>query len=563
MEIEQRHQAAENEKMARKLQKELFSDKRAGMPPMPPGEVIPPNVFPKKANIQQYSPTVVNDAPISPSPTNSRLNYVSLDLSNPPAKMIQQRSPYNEQQHHHYDHINLQSHTPEKKQQPHFDQNNRQKTPTKISGHVSPPLYANAEPTERHPNRTVSPDHYENSSVRTHQQTGHAQSVSNETPPARPERTDKQHEMLKQTDAFKRMKNQSESTRAQFERLSLEKYDQIMGNYEADDHCDGAQGGDDVELNVNRQRNNGNADRIKAMQELGVPADEIIEIDRRIAQQERDEEFARLLQQQENKNLTFEEQDRLVAMEAQDKELARMLQERERAKAKRAKERARQRKLQQKQEESENASSSHSRTHSELDGDSYSDPIDLLANNDGSKPTHPSRDGNVHQTQAQHIYYQDAVNLYDANYSNPVDLIRSTSRSPTSSGSKQSANHRYDDDMYERPINDVEYNGPKRPNNLDIRHLNRPHQPARPPKPDRDELGNIATVIDPTYVESKGSPTTPNSIAQHNQAPNLPDFLDQSSSSVPPPYMPIQGTRRNISLDNNKKKKGKDKCTHQ
>lgn len=163
------------------------------------------------------------------------------------------------------------------------------------------------------------------------------------------------------------------------------------------------------------------------------------------------------------------------------------------------------------------------------------------------------------------MYYQDAVNLYDVNYSNPVDLVRSTSRSPTSSGAggKQSGNYRHDEDMYERPINDVEYSGPKRPNNLDIRHVNRPQQPTRPPKPDRDEFGNIATVIDPTYVESKGSPTTPNSNIQHNQPTNLPDFLDQSSSPVPP-YMPIQGTRRNISLDNNKKKKGKDKsCTHQ
>lgn len=163
------------------------------------------------------------------------------------------------------------------------------------------------------------------------------------------------------------------------------------------------------------------------------------------------------------------------------------------------------------------------------------------------------------------MYYQDAVNLYDVNYSNPIDLVRSTSRSPTSSGagSKQSGNYRHDEDMYERPINDVEYNGPKRPNNLDIRHVNRPQQPPRPPKPDRDEFGNIATVIDPTYVESKGSPTTPSSSIQHNQPTNLPDFLDQSSSPVPP-YMPIQGTRRNISLDNNKKKKGKDKsCTHQ
>lgn len=316
MELEQRLQAADNEKMARKLQKELFSDKRVGMPPMP-SDSIAPNVYPKKANIQQYSPTVVDDVPVSPSPTSARLNYVSLDLSNPPAKMVQQRSPssrtqytqvmpqqsqqpnydlssYNEQ-HHHYDHINLQSHTPEKKQQPLIDQNYRQKTPTKMSGHTSPPLYANAEPIERHPNRTVSPDHYENSHVRSHQHIGHSQ--SSDAPPARPERTDKQHEMLKQTDAFKRMKNQSESTRAQFERLSLEKYDQIMGNYSgADDHCDGAQGGEDVELNVSRQqRSNANVDRIKAMQELGVPPDEIIEIDRRIAQQERDEVCERFL----------------------------------------------------------------------------------------------------------------------------------------------------------------------------------------------------------------------------------------------------------------------------
>lgn len=207
-----------------------------------------------------------------------------------------------------------------------------------------------------------------------------------------------------------------------------------------------------------------------------------------------------------------------------------------------------------------------------MDGDSYSDPVDLIApqNHDGSKSNpssrNPPQNGSLQQIQAHNMYYQDAVNLYDANYSNPVDLVRSTSRSPTSSaaGSKQTGNYRHDDDMYERPINDVEYNGPKRPNNLDIRHMNRPLQPPRPPKPDRflDESGNIATAIDPTYVESKTSPTTPNNNVQHNQPINLPDFLDQSSSPVPP-YMPIQGTRRNISIDNNKKKKGKDKCTHQ
>lgn len=43
----------------------------------------------------------------------------------------------------------------------------------------------------------------------------------------------------------------------------------------------------------------------------------------------------------------------------------------------------------------------------------------------------------------------------------------------------------------------------------------------------------------------------------------LKDILEYSepSSSPVPPYMPIQGTRRTTSLD--KKKKTKDKCTHQ
>lgn len=291
MELERRRQAEENEKMARKLQKELFTDKRYAA--VPSNDSIPPNVFPKKSNIQHYSPTIVDNGPISPT-TNSRLNYVSLDLSNAPAKLAQQKSPssrtqytqvipqqsqqsnYNEQ-HHHYDHINLQSHTPEKKQHPQFEPNHRQKTPTSLQ----------IPQVERHPNRTVSPELYENSAVMSRHHGHHSKMIPDDIPPARPERTDKQHEILKQTDAFKRMKSQSDQPpRGQFEKLSLEKYDEIMGNIGADDQCDGAQGGQDTEVH---QRNNGNIDRIKAMQDLGVPADEIIEIDRRIAQQERDE----------------------------------------------------------------------------------------------------------------------------------------------------------------------------------------------------------------------------------------------------------------------------------
>lgn len=84
-----------------------------------------------------------------------------------------------------------------------------------------------------------------------------------------------------------------------------------------------------------------------------------------------------------------------------------------------------------------------------------------------------------------------------------------------------------------------------------------------------ESVENIAAVIDPTYDQQHN--TTNNTGNNHIKTPiaasplTLPDFLEQSSSPVPP-YMPIQGTRRNtgnISMDNNKKKKSKDKCTHQ
>ncbi|KAI4501250.1 hypothetical protein M0802_003623 [Mischocyttarus mexicanus] len=81
-----------------------------------------------------------------------------------------------------------------------------------------------------------------------------------------------------------------------------------------------------------------------------------LEIERRI-QEEKDEELARKLQEEEegaaddhdspvNEQLLL---DQKIAMEAQDAELARMLQEKERAKARKARERARQKKLEKQQ----------------------------------------------------------------------------------------------------------------------------------------------------------------------------------------------------------------------
>ncbi|KAG7212102.1 hypothetical protein KM043_012452 [Ampulex compressa] len=78
-----------------------------------------------------------------------------------------------------------------------------------------------------------------------------------------------------------------------------------------------------------------------------------LEIEKRI-QEEKDEELARKLQQQEEENAIdnpvapVDDQlvlDQKIAMEAQDAELARMLQDKERAKARKARERAKQKKL--------------------------------------------------------------------------------------------------------------------------------------------------------------------------------------------------------------------------
>lgn len=246
-----------------------------------------------------------------------------------------------------------------------------------------------------------------------------------------------------------------------------------------------------------------------------------------------------MLQQHENKSLTVEEQDRLVAMEAQDKELARMLQERERAKAKRAKERARQRKLAQKQQDDlvaggggisdqpESLSPSHSRTQSDpaqqlLDNDSYSDPVDLIPNQSyprngkmmsqsmiSSSGNH-GQQNSISSTHSQdstsagggdhHNYYRDSMQMYatDENYSNPIDLIKSTTsqqqqqqhhyhhhQSAAVNVKNQTGSYRRDnDDIYNLPVDDTSAvagssldnsnNVPIRPKNLDIRGAYRP-----------------------------------------------------------------------------------------
>lgn len=290
----------------------------------------------------------VKDTPQPKNPPHAResphLNYVSLELNIP--KDSQKRlanhhatqytqvfahnpstppgplSPSSDSENHHYEHINLHSHTPEKKsnQQPYAAGQRDYSFPSPPEAVALPP-----KPSK---------------------------------PPASPPKIkSKQYELPKLPP---KAKDLSPTNRA-FQMLTTDSFDMLMGNRnsrEIPDECDSlAVGGVDPKVPRNTERifnsNTPNinridsvndilsydgdeaagsactSDRIRQMRELGVPADEILEIDRRLTQEEKDEELARRLQEEEGQDsMTQEEKDRMVAIEAQDKELARMLQER-------------------------------------------------------------------------------------------------------------------------------------------------------------------------------------------------------------------------------------------
>uniref|UniRef100_A0A1L8DNE4 Putative serine/threonine-protein kinase n=1 Tax=Nyssomyia neivai TaxID=330878 RepID=A0A1L8DNE4_9DIPT len=323
------------------------------------------------------------------------------------------------------------------------------------------------------------------------------------------------------------------------QKLSPEKYDLFMGN-----KCGGAS--NDAVLHD---------DPIEALRDLGLPPEEIQEIDRRARQERKDEELARQLQEQLTCEMSQEERDRILAMEAQDKELARMLQDRERAKAKRAKERARLKKQQLQEEEARCKPPMP-----EPDGDSYANPVDFIDTNQQEYAR--DRREYYEDTRGNSSGAYDHRNSYlnaDENYSNPVDMLvqpNDTDQVKVSINvKKQTAGAKKQDDHgYTITGGSSSANHPMRPNHLDIRGpINRPAAPrAHLP----EGIENIAAMIDPTYHQSCNS--TPGSALT---PPDVAEFSDHSSSPVPP-YMPIQGSRRSTSLDN-KKKKSKDKCAHQ
>lgn len=130
------------------------------------------------------------------------------------------------------------------------------------------------------------------------------------------------------------------------------------------------------------------------------------------------------------------------------------------------------------------------------------------------------------------IYFLDYRGVGDENYSNPVDYLREQ-------GARLAQNQKSIEELYAQPIS-KRHSSPQRPTHLELKGpLNRP-APAKAHLPDYPSE-NIAAAIDPTYAQlqpyNRRSPT-------HTPASLDRDYDEYMDSPQPPPYMPIQGTRR-------------------
>ncbi|XP_017067877.2 LOW QUALITY PROTEIN: basic-leucine zipper transcription factor A [Drosophila eugracilis] len=364
-------------------------------------------------------------------------------------------------------------------------------------------------------------------------------------------------------------------TEPKFQKLSPEKYDQLVGNFglgsgsgsakAAERHMQ--QHADDIELYVDPCD-------YASLREIGLPMEEIQEMSKKLKQEQKDELLARRLQAIESKDCVRQEhRDRLLAIEAQDKELAKMLQDRmnsknsnyfcykynylgikkEKAKAKRAKEKARLRKTQQKEAaEAANGNGSllcgtnshcgpllqlppdclsSSANHSQVDIDveAYSNPIDVLNNSREQRPHNgPLTNG--------------SLNRDGGSGSNHSSMQRQQQRN--------TAPIRGEDDIYTLPVDSCRPG--QRPVSLHV----------------ADAMQHLQTNNSMTRSEHYGSEAGSHDSSHHSGQDTSPHMkfsksgnFDQSASPTPP-YMPIQGTRRSNSSED-RKKKSKDKCTHQ
>lgn len=509
-EVEHKVQQEKNEMLARKFMQQQNLQRSKAEEPLP----IPPRPQ-KPSSSNKY---------LAHSPeTSPQLHYACLDLMPPdPQRKPVLNSPK-------YTKINLQSHTPEK--------------------------------TEVPPPRPVKSTHLRNLQQQAQPQQKSSDGVDSirqfsEVDMALDEALDQEMQNLDINNFYKANQNHHQSHEngiAQYNpnihnrphphhkyleertRMEKERHNGRNGvrnsHYEDEIEEDNAIGGSAQVPSTSNYREK--IERLQALKVLGLPAEEIREIDKRIEQEKKDEELARLLQESEEKNVTQEELDRKLAIEAQDKELAKMLQEREKAKAKRAKERARQKRELMKQQQQQNGEH-------DPEGDSYSNPVDMLPEAQMNRRYQQSPEGaqNNFQHQKQSSYNsQSSGGSYhqhpnDDSYSNPVDMM--TTPPP------------------------LQQRGLQRPNQLEIRgQINRP----LPPRAHLPEDQNIATMIDPTYA-TPSPPSTLNASPMKATPPDILEYCEKNGDEPSTaPYMPIQGTRRSSSKD--QRKKQKERCNQQ
>ncbi|XP_017834881.2 LIM and SH3 domain protein Lasp isoform X2 [Drosophila busckii] len=351
-------------------------------------------------------------------------------------------------------------------------------------------------------------------------------------------------------------------TEPKFQKLSPEKYDQMVGNLALGNKSKAAerhmqQHADDIELYVDPCD-------YASLREIGLPPEELHEISQKLKQEQRDELLARRLQAIESKDSVRQEQhDRMLAIEAQDKELAKMLQEREKAKAKRAKEKARLRKSQQKDnsllcgsngahcgpllslpQDCMSSSQQVAPAH-DIDVEAYSNPIDVLnSSREQRQPNGLLTNGSL---------TRDGSSTHGS--------MQRQQRLAAAAAAASSLN-RGEDDIYTLPVDCCRPAG-QRPISLHLAaetvHQQQQQQQAHNSMTRSEHYGSEAGSHDSTL--SSNGHGHGHDISPHMKYSKSSHF-DQSASPTPP-YMPIQGTRRSNSSEDRKKKSKDNKCTHQ
>lgn len=529
-EVEHKVQQEKSEMFARKLMQQQNLNQTRSTKVEEPSLAIPPRPNHHKQSSNKYLAHSPEALP--------QLHYACLDLMPPdPHRKMNAASPK-------YTKINLQSHTPEKVVAASSSNSNNNGSNDIVVPPPRPPKQRNNFPTQQQ----AQPQQQKNSidNVDSIHQYSEIDTALDEALDNEMQNLDINNFHKTNNENGAAQYNPNIHTRHPHHKFMEEKSRQPNGNnnarkytqYDDDDiEEDNAVGGSPVEPQPSTSNYREKIERLQALKVLGLPVEEIREIDKRIEQERKDEELARMLQDSENKNLNQEELDRKLAIEAQDKELAKMLQEREKAKAKRAKERARQKRELMKQQQQQNGNHHDPQ---DPDGENYSNPVDMLQANEANmnrryqhSPEVPANGQFQHQKQSSYNSQSSGGSYHqnDDPYSNPVDMMPPP----------------------------LQQRGAQRPNQLDIRgQLNRPH----PPRAHLPEDQNIAAMIDPTYA----TPSPPKNPAPMSKStpPDILEYCENSNDepSTAPPYMPIQGTRRSAMM-NDKRKKQKERCNQQ